>query len=215
MFITIDGGDGCGKSTQIGILAKHLTSLGREVVVCRDPGSTDLGVAIRSLLLNQGELNPCPESELFLFMAARAQMVDRIIAPALAEGSIVLADRFLLSSLVYQGFAGGIAPETILQMGKIAARGILPDLTIVLDISTSAAFARLRRPLDRIESKGREFHEKIRSGFIQGANFWIQQTGRDTFVLDSSLPLKDVSKKIAAEVLRRLRRLSPNINRSI
>ena len=210
MFITIDGGDGCGKSTQIGLLADHLTALGREVVVCRDPGSTPLGTAIRSLLLAERELNHCPESELFLFMAARAQMTDKVIAPALAADKIVLADRFLLSTLVYQGLAGGIAPETILQMGRIATRGILPDLTIVLDISSEAAFARLKRPLDRIESRGSEYHAKIRCGFLQGALLWQKKTGRAAVVLDASLPLAEVEKKIASEVDRAIRACPPS-----
>ena len=210
MFITIDGGDGCGKSTQIGLLAKHLAALGREVVVCRDPGSTPLGTAIRSLLLAERALDPCPESELFLFMAARAQMVDKIIAPALAADKIVLADRFLLSTLVYQGLAEGMSPEIILQMGEIATRGILPDLTVVLDISSEAAFARLSRPLDRIESKGGEYHTKIRRGFLEGARLWQKKTGRAAVVLDASLPPAEVEKQIASAVDEVLRACPPS-----
>lgn len=201
MFITIDGGDGCGKSTQIGRLERFLTDLGRSVLVCRDPGSTPLGEAVRRILLDRTELAISPASEMFLFMAARAQMVAEIIRPALLGGKIVIADRFLLSTLVYQGFAGGLKPGDILAAGRVAVGETFPDLTVLLDIDPETAFRRINRPLDRMERKGLDYHHAVRDGFLKGADFWRSETGKPLITLDAAESADAITNKIAAAVL--------------
>ena len=171
MFITLDGGDGCGKSTQIRRLAEKLQSQGHRVVCCRDPGSTPLGDAVRNILLNRHELHIADMTEVFLFMAARSQLVREVIRPALAAGSIVLSDRFLISTFVYQCHAGGV-PAEILEASSDAAVGeTLPDLGIVLDIPYEIAVQRIgtRSVPDRMERKGEEYHRQVREGFLKYA----------------------------------------------
>ncbi len=204
MFITIDGGDGCGKSSQIERLREDLSQRGIAVRVCRDPGSTPLGVTLRSILLGKKELAISPESEMFLFMAARAQMTTEIISPALAKNEVVLADRFLLSTLVYQGFAGGLDPNDILRTGLIATGGLLPDLTILLDIPVEVAFSRIKRNLDRIEERGMEYHQKVRAGFLRSAEFWKEQTGKTVKIVDASQSMDQVTEQIAQIVREQL-----------
>ena len=171
MFITLDGGDGCGKSTQIHRLAEKLQSQGHDVVCCRDPGSTPLGDAVRNILLNRHELQIADITEVFLFSAARAQLVREVIRPALENGKIVLADRFLISTFVYQCYAGGV-PESVLESITAAAVGeTLPDLGIVLDIPYEIALQRIgdRAEPDRMERKGEEYHRLVREGFLEYA----------------------------------------------
>jgi len=171
MFITLDGSDGCGKSTQIQRLAETLQSQGHEVVCCRDPGSTPLGDAVRHLLLNRHELHIADITELFLFTAARSQLVREVIHPALESGKIVLSDRFLISTFVYQCYAGGV-PEALLESISAAAVGeTLPDLGIVLDIPYEVAVQRLghRAAPDRMECKGETYHRCVREGFLKYA----------------------------------------------
>lgn len=200
MFITVDGGDGCGKSTQIQRLEAYLTGRGHSVLVCHDPGSTPLGEAIRHILLDRNELTVSPTAEMFLFMAARAQMAAEIIRPALEAGKIVIADRFLLSTLVYQGYAGGLKPDDILAAGIVAVGETLPDLTILLDIAPETAFARLNRPLDRMERKGLDYHRQVRDGFLKGADFWREKTGKAVRILDATQPLETVATETAAAI---------------
>ena len=169
MFISIDGCDGTGKSTQIDLLCRWLRSIGRETLTCRDPGSTGLGEAVRELLLMRHDLAIDRRSEMLLYMAARAQLVEEVIRPALAEGKTVVSDRFLLANVVYQGRAGGLDVELLWQVGRVATDGLVPDLTIVLDMSAEAAAARLDRKLDRIEQEGEAFHARVRDGFLDEA----------------------------------------------
>ncbi|MDR2116375.1 MAG: dTMP kinase, partial [Planctomycetaceae bacterium] len=160
MFITLDGGDGCGKSTQQKRLGHCFQSQGYEVVLCQDPGSTTLGNEIRHILLHGHELRIDNKTEMFLFMAARAQMVEEIIRPALKAKKVVISDRFLLSNYVYQGYAGGISLNTLETVGQIAVEEITPDLTIILDIPYEKAVQRIenRNVLDRMEQKGEQYH---------------------------------------------------------
>ena len=171
MFITLDGSDGCGKSTQIQRLAEKLRSQGYEVVCCRDPGSTPLGDAVRNILLNRQELHITDITEVFLFMAARSQLVCEVIQPALETGKIVLSDRFLLSTFVYQCYAGGILAEVLEAVSAAAVGETLPDLGIVLDIPYEIAVQRVghRSAPDRMERKGEEYHRQVREGFLHYA----------------------------------------------
>ncbi len=169
IFISIDGCDGTGKSTQLELLCEWLGGLGHELVTCRDPGSTDLGEAVRELLLMRHDLRIDRRSEMLLYMAARSQLVEEVIRPALAAGKTVVCDRFLLANVVYQGRAGGLDPDTLWQVGRVATDGLSPDLTIVLDMPSEAAAARLQRTLDRMEQQGDAFHARVRDGFLAEA----------------------------------------------
>lgn len=200
MFISIDGGDGCGKSTQIERLESYLAGLGRETLVCRDPGSTPTGEAVRSILLNRTDLNISPMSEALLFMAARAQMMDEIVRPALSAGKIVIADRFVLSTLVYQGYAGGLSPDEIFTVAQIAVGRLFPDLTILLDIDPEAAFSRLKRPLDRMEAKGLAYHRRVRDGFLRGVGEMAEKFGGRTLTLDGGDAAERIAERIAGAV---------------
>lgn len=169
IFICLEGGDGTGKTTQAERLASRLREEGRNVVLCRDPGGTALGEEIRHILLHRREIAVCATAETLLYMAARAQLTEEIIRPALADGGIVVSDRFLTSNLAYQGYAGGLDVEKLRQVGLLAVGGLLPDLSIVLDMPARQAVARIDRGLDRLESRGIEYLERVRDGFLQEA----------------------------------------------
>jgi dTMP kinase len=168
-FISLDGIDGAGKSAQIGRLADWLRSRGLAVTTCRDPGSTPAGDAIRAILLDRHDLHLDPTAEMFLYMAARAQLVREVIEPALARGEWVVADRYLLANVVYQGYAGGLDPETLWRIGAVATGGRLPDVAIVLDIDLATAARRLDRPLDKLENRGHAYRERLRAGYLAEA----------------------------------------------
>ena len=169
MFLSIDGGDGTGKSTQTELLCQWLGQQGRSVVACRDPGSTRLGEAVRNLLLERHDLQIDRRSEMLLYMAARAQMVEEVIRPALEQGKTVVSDRYLLANVAYQGYGGGLDVATLWEVGRVATGGLMPDLTIVLDVPAEVAAARLARPLDRMEQQGAAFHARVREGFLAEA----------------------------------------------
>ncbi len=201
MFFSFDGIDGVGKSTQVRLFEEALRSHGLDVIVCRDPGSTPLGERIREVLLSTDSATPINRrSEMLLYMAARAQLVDQIIKPALDAGQIVVTDRYLLANVVYQGHAGGLDPQQIWQVGKVATEGILPDCVFVLDMCIESANTRLNRSLDRMESQGDEFRDRLRKGFLQEAG-----DSRDKIrVIDAARPIEIVQAdiwRIAAKML--------------
>jgi dTMP kinase len=169
MFLSIDGGDGTGKSTQIALLCEWLRAGGHDVIACRDPGSTAVGEAVREILLHRHDLAIDRRSEMLLYMAARAQMVEEVIRPALAAGKTVVSDRFLLANVAYQGYGGGLDVETLWNVGRVATGGLLPDMTIVLDVSPETAAKRLSRQRDRMELQGDAFHARVRQGFLTEA----------------------------------------------
>jgi len=169
LFFSIDGGDGVGKSTQTELFSQWLRQQGREVVACRDPGSTNLGEAVREILLDRHDLKIHRRSEMLLYMAARAQLVEEIIRPALEQGKLVVSDRFLLANVVYQGYGGGLDVETLWQVGQASTGGLMPDLTIVLDMPAETAADRINRKLDRMEQQGADFHSRVRQGFLTEA----------------------------------------------
>ena len=197
VFLSLDGLDGTGKSTQCRLLAEWLRSQGRQVVSCADPGGTSAGDVIRSLLLeHRGELDVACEA--YLFMASRAQLVSEVIRPALADQQIVICDRFVLANVVYQGHAGGLDPELLWSMGRLATRGTEPDLTIVLDLPVGAAQQRRGRPADRMERRDQAFHERVRAGFLAEA---LRQPDRISIV-DASATADIVHQRICQEVSR-------------
>jgi dTMP kinase len=170
MFFSLDGIDGTGKSTQLRLFVDWLRSQGKDVVECRDPGSTKLGEALRHILLHgDAEMEICHCSEMLIYMAARAQLVEQVIRPALAAGKVVVSDRFLLANIVYQGHAGGLNPADVREVGRVATSGIEPDCIFLLDMLPEAAARRLNRPLDRIEQRGSEYVRKLRAGFLTEA----------------------------------------------
>ena len=165
-FITFEGGEGVGKSTQIALLASHLEALGREVVVLREPGSTAIGERIREILLDPAHGEMDPHAELLLYEAARAQMVNQVVLPAIAEGKVVLCDRFNDSTVAYQGYARGLGVALVKQVDDVATGGLAPDATVLLCRDTDAALEAARAGgADRLESESDEFHAKVREAF--------------------------------------------------
>ena len=169
LFLVLDGPDGGGKSTQAARLAAWLRGAGLEVVTCRDPGGTALGERVREILLARDAVPISLRAEMLLYMASRAQLVEDVIAPALAAGHVVVSDRYLLANIVYQGSAGGLLEEEIAWVGMVATSGLLPDLTLVLDIAPEAAAARVGPPRDRIEDRPLFYHERVRAGYLAAA----------------------------------------------
>ena len=196
-FLSLDGLDGCGKSTQCRLLADWLRSRGHAVTECADPGGTAVGSIIRSLLLDRrGEMSlPC---EALLFMASRAQLVAEVIRPTLDAGKVVVSDRFLLANVVYQGHAGGLDPEQLWEIGRFATGGLEPDLTLVLDLPLEAALARRRGPADRVESRDRDYHTRVREGFLTEA----RRRPERIRVLDADQPIEAVQEAVRKEVER-------------
>jgi dTMP kinase len=167
VFISFEGLDGCGKTTQAALLAETAAAGGREVVSVREPGGTAPGERIRSLLLDPG-LRIDPWAEALLYAAARAQLVADVIRPALARGATVIADRFVDSSLAYQGCARGLGVDQVLEVNRVATSGLLPDRTVLLVLGTAEAAGRRGEP-DRIEAEGSSFHRRVAEGFDAAA----------------------------------------------
>jgi dTMP kinase len=195
MFFSFDGVDGVGKTTQMESFCQWLRDQSYEVVSCRDPGSTKLGEAIRGVLLGRDNTPIHRRSEMLLYMAARAQMVEEIIRPALGTGKIVVSDRFLLANVVYQGYAGGLDVESIRQVGELATGHLVPDLTFVLDMDDELAASRIRREHDRMESQGKEFRRAVRQGYLNEA----QLRGHTIVVIDASRDVDVVQAEIRSE----------------
>ncbi|MCA9054155.1 MAG: dTMP kinase [Planctomycetaceae bacterium] len=170
LFFTFDGIDGTGKSTQARLFAEWLESRGHDVVQCRDPGSTELGEQIRSILLTHSSLTIGSRSETLLYMAARAQLVEEVIQPALSSGKAVVSDRFLLANVVYQAHAGGLDAPQVWQVGAFATSGMQPLRTYLLDLDVELAASRLKGDADRMERRGTKYFEAVRNGFLTEAS---------------------------------------------
>ena len=198
IFFSIDGGDGAGKSTQIALFCQWLREAGHLVATCRDPGSTPLGEAVRDILLHRHDLAIHRRSEMLLYMAARAQLVEQVIRPALEAGQTVVSDRYLLANVVYQGHAGGLDVESLWKVGEVATGGLMPDLTLVLDVSAETAAARMARPLDRMEQQGAAFHARVRAGFLAEAARRPEQIA----VIDANGPIDAVQAALRAAARR-------------
>src|SRR6266849_8135955 len=191
LFISLDGLDGTGKSTQCRLLADWLRKEGREVIECADPGGTSAGDAIREILLGQKHdlALPC---EALLFMASRAQLTAEVIRPALDAGRTVVADRFLLANVVYQGHAGGLDPNQLWEIGRLATGGLLPHLTFVLDLPVATALSRRSGPADRVESRDIAYHSRVREGFLAEA----RRHPDIIKVVDANQPIPSVHEQI-------------------
>jgi len=209
LFITFEGGEGSGKSTQMRRLAARLRADGHAVLETVEPGGTPIGMQIRRVLLDSKNLEMRPTTELLLMFAARAQNVDEWILPALSRGEIVLSDRFTDSSLVYQGAARGLGAEVVYEVDRIACRGLVPDLTIVVDIETELglerAHGRNRKTQDietRIDEQAVGFHRKVREAYLQLA---AEEPNRVKLV-DGSRTEEMVEKDVWSAVLTVLKR---------
>ncbi|MDD5098031.1 MAG: dTMP kinase [Candidatus Omnitrophica bacterium] len=193
-FITFEGSEGCGKSTQSRLLAQYLRSKGKRVVYLREPGGVKASEEIRRLLLNpHNKISPAAET--LLYMAARAELVSEIIKPALAKGKIVICDRFLDSTIAYQGYGLGINIPMIKAIGKFATLGIKPDLTIFLDLPVEKGLKHRKNQEDRIELRSLQYHRKVRRGYLALAR---QEPGRIKVIkLDDDI-------KVTQEKIRKL-----------
>ena len=199
-FVVLEGPDGGGKTTQAARLSTWLDSIGREVVACRDPGGTALGDCLRTLLKDRSEIAIGMMAEMLLFMAGRAQLIAEVVRPALDRGAVVVGDRYLLSNVVYQGIAGGLDVDDLWRVGKAATGGLMPDLTVVVDVPVEVALGRVGPGRDRIEDRGLDYRRRVRDGFL-GA---VAAYPAPIVVVDGSLEPDEVSRTIQTEVARAL-----------
>lgn len=200
-LITFEGGEGCGKSTQVDIFEKRLKDNGIDYIRVREPGGTQLGEIIRKILLQAKDIDFTPIAELFLYETARAELVQRIINPALKDGKVVLLDRFYDSSVAYQGYARGLGAEYVKNLSEIATTGLKPDVTFYLRLDVNEAFLRIQdRELDKMECLDKAFHEKVKYGYDYMAK--IEEPDR-FYVIDASLTIDEISKQIWNEFTNR------------
>ncbi|HEY0399353.1 MAG TPA: dTMP kinase [Acidimicrobiia bacterium] len=191
-FVVLEGGDACGKSTQGQILVARLRSLGREVVATREPGATPAGAKIRALVLGGGDLDP--RAEALLIAADRAEHVAEVIRPALARGAVVVSDRYVPSSLAYQGVARGLGVEEVARLSEWATGGLDPDLVVVLDVDPAAAAGRRAGPEDRMEREPDSFRVAVNEAYRDlAARFGWR-------LLDGSASVEDVAEQVWAAV---------------
>jgi dTMP kinase len=206
LFVTLDGPDGGGKTTQAAQLAAWLRAQGHSVVTCRDPGGTELGERLRAIVLDRETVRHGLRAETLLYMASRAQLVEEVIEPALARGQIVVSDRFLLANIAYQGCAGGLSADDVGRVGRIATGGLLPDLTIVLDVAPEVARARVGKARDRIEDRPPSYHALVREGFLeavrQGEGNGCSYYPAAMVLVDASAGPEAVFARIQSEVER-------------
>ena len=195
LFITFEGADGCGKTTQIELLNKYLQEKGFKTLVTREPGAKGLGEKLREILLNyDGEVSPNCES--FLFLADRAQHVDCVIKPALKKGIIVLCDRHTDSTVAYQGYGRQLDIEQIKKLNEIAVNGLKPNLTIVFDIDIETSMQRVSKTKDRMESAGSEFFNRVRNGYLAIA----KEEPNRVKVINSADSIENIHKQVVGLV---------------
>lgn len=199
MFIALEGGEGAGKSTQERLLAEFVNGLGHEVVRTREPGGTPAGEDIRAVVLNPEHAGLDIKSEALLFAAARAEHASKVIRPALERGAVVITDRYIDSSVCYQGIARGLGIDTVEEISLWATNGLIPDLTIVLDVDPTKGLARAKDP-NRLEAEPLAFHELVRDGFLTLA---AREPSR-YLVIDAEQPIEAIATQIANAVQGRL-----------
>jgi dTMP kinase len=197
MFVSFEGLDGSGKTTQAELLAAHLTEQGRDVVLTREPGGTPLGEAVRELLLDGPEMTPWAEAA--LFAAARAELAERVVRPALDRGAVVVCDRYLDSSLAYQGIARDLGLEAVLELNAIVSAGLLPDRTFLLDIRPEQALERLGAP-DRMEREADEFKQAVADAYRRLAVLFPERI----VVLDATLLPEELAVLVRADLHARV-----------
>ena len=202
LFITFEGGDGSGKSTQAGLLAQWLTEQGRTVVRTREPGGSDVGVEIRNLVLHhRGHIDP--RAEALLYAADRAQHIATVVRPALDRGDVVIQDRYFDSSVAYQGAGRVLDAKEIRDLSLWATESLLPDVTVLLDLDENVARTRLDaadKPFDRLENEKAEFHSRVRAGFLALA----KAEPKRFLVLDATQPIDELAQAIRYRVSQEL-----------
>ena len=208
-FITFEGGDGTGKSTQLRLLERHLIAQGKSCLTTREPGGTSLGQLLRKILLESGNRPISSSTELFLYLADRAQHVHEVIAPAIMQGRIVLSDRYTDSTVAYQGYGRGFEVQLLLTLNRVASQGVTPDFTFLLDCPVELGLSRtiyrrsdpsIAKNDDRFENENLEFHEKVRRGFLDLAR---AEPAR-FYVIDASQSEQEVFAAVKEIVDRRL-----------
>lgn len=198
-FVTFEGPEGAGKTTAIRTVATQLESEGREVLVTREPGAGRFGASVRQLLLDGEALDPL--AELFLFLADRAQHIERVVRPGLARGAVVLCDRHADSTVVYQGYGRSLDPAQLRDLNRLATRGLRPDLTLLLDLPAEVGLARRAEGRNRLDEEPLEFHRRVRDGYLAEA---AREPDRWQIV-DAALPEERVAEACLAAVRGRLR----------
>ncbi|HEY9075376.1 MAG TPA: dTMP kinase [Anaerolineaceae bacterium] len=203
MFITLEGPEGSGKTSQVAPLVEHLRNLGYTVLATREPGGTAIGDQIRQVLMRMDNIRMHPRTEILLFQASRAQIVEEVIRPALADGQVVLCDRYADSTLAYQGYGHGYDLAALRQLLHFATGGLQPDLTLLLDIDSEAGLRRKQisgGEWNRLDAFSVEFHHKVRSGYLEMAR---QEPGRWQ-IIDASQPKEEVQLALRLAILNRL-----------
>lgn len=213
LFVSFEGAEGAGKTTQIARAARALRAEGRTVVTVREPGGTKLSEAIRELLLRRDGPPIEPWSELLLYVAARAQLVEEVIRPALARGAVVLADRYVDASVAYQGGGRRLGADRVRSLNQWATRGLRPHLTFLLDLDPRVGLERVRsgrgaRSLDRIEREALDFHRRVQAAYRREA-----RRGSRICLLDATLPAADLADKVLTVIRTRLARLARRSSR--
>ena len=198
LFITFEGPDGCGKTTQMNLLAQYFEKKGKKVVLTREPGGKGLGEKVREILLNY-DREVSDRCESFLFLADRAQNIDIIVKPAVKQGEIVLCDRHIDSTVAYQGYGRGLDINEINMLNNLATGGKKPDLTLVFDVDVETSMKRVGKEKDRMESAGIEFHNRVRNGYLELAT---QEPDRIK-VLDATKTIEEIHEKVI-EIIEKL-----------
>ena len=197
LFISFEGIDGCGKSTQADLLRSYLESKGEQVELLREPGGTALSEQIREILLNPNNDKMDPSTESILLSASRAQLTREIIIPALERGNVVICDRYADSTLAYQGYGRGINLEWLEKLNAFATAGLKPDITLLVDIPVDEALNRMQsKSFDRIEMEGIEFLDKVRSGYLE----LTDRFSKRYFMIDGMETIEEMSKKIINKI---------------
>lgn len=201
IFITMEGPDGSGKTTQIDLLKKYLESRGYDIVLAREPGGTAIGEAVRKIILNTEYQEMSHMTELLLYASARAQLVNQVIKPGLSEGKAVICDRFVESSAVYQGIGRGLGVDTVYEVNNYALGDVKPKLTIFMDLDAGEGIRRKENQaeLDRMEQEDLCFHERVVEGYRQLAELYPERI----FPVDATLPIEEIHSIIVKEVEKR------------
>lgn len=201
IFITMEGPDGSGKTTQIDLLKKYLEHRGYDIVIAREPGGTTIGEAIREIILNPDYKEMGHMTELLLYASARAQLVKQVIKPALAEGKAVICDRFVESSAVYQGIGRGLGVDTVYEVNNFALGDVKPKLTIFMDLDAEDGIKRKKKQaeLDRMEQEDLSFHKRVVEGYRQLAKLYPERI----VPINATLPIDEIHSMIVQEVEQR------------